>query len=112
MQNFVSEGITVTVPAPTGGVTSGNGYLIGSLFGVAVTTAAEAADVGLRVMGIFDLPRETGGSTAWAVGDKVYWDNTNKRTTKTATSNTKIGIAVKAAADGDATGRLRLTPTW
>ena len=54
------------------------------------------------------------GSQAWAVGDKVYWDNTNKRTTKTATDNTLIGVALGAVGSGadDTTGRVRLNGSF
>jgi predicted RecA/RadA family phage recombinase len=34
MKNFLQTGNSVTVPAPTGGVASGVGVLIGALFGV------------------------------------------------------------------------------
>ena len=47
-------------------------------------------------------------------GDKVYWDNTAKETTKTATSNTLIGVAVEAVSNGasDTVGRLRLNGSY
>jgi hypothetical protein len=51
-----------------------------------------------------------GSGQAWAVGDKVYWDDTNKRFTKTSTSNTLAGYAVAAALTADVVGRLRLCP--
>jgi predicted RecA/RadA family phage recombinase len=47
-------------------------------------------------------------STGFTQGTLIYWDNTNKRITKTLTSNKLIGVAAKAAADGDATARVRL----
>ena len=49
-----------------------------------------------------------GSGQAWAVGDAVYWDNTNKRLTKTATDNTKVGVAVAAKATTGTIGRFRL----
>lgn len=107
MRNFIQAGRNVTLTAPYA-LNSGDGALIGSLFGVAVTAAASGAEVALEVEGVFDLTRETGAGTAWSAGVLIYWDNTNKRTTKAAAGNKVIGIAVKAAADGDATGRVRL----
>ncbi len=107
MRNYVQKGETLTLTAPYA-VSSGGGALVGSIFGVAATDVASGAEGEFQVEGVFDLARETGGGTAWSAGDLVYWDNTNKRATKTATSNKLIGVAVRAAADGDATGRVRL----
>lgn len=38
---------------------------------------------------------------AWAVGAKIYWDNTAKKFTTTATSNTLCGYALGAALAAD-----------
>jgi len=81
---------------------------VGSIFGVAAADYASGGEGEFQVEGVFDLTRETGASTAWSAGDLIYWDDINKRTTKTATGNKLIGVAVRAAADGDATGRVRL----
>jgi predicted RecA/RadA family phage recombinase len=107
MKNFIQRGETLTLTAPYA-VSSGAGALVGSIFGVAAADYGSGAEGEFQVQGVFDLTRETGGSTAWSAGDLIYWDNTNKRATKTATSNKLIGVAVRAAADGDATGRVRL----
>ncbi|MEN6538933.1 MAG: DUF2190 family protein [Mizugakiibacter sp.] len=42
-------------------------------------------------------------AVALAFGDKVYWDDTAKKFTNVATSNTLVGYALEAAASGDAT---------
>jgi predicted RecA/RadA family phage recombinase len=107
MKNYVQKGETLTLTAPYA-VTSGGGALVGSIFGVAATDVASGEEGEFQAAGVFDLTREAGASTAWSAGDLIYWDNTSKRATKTSTSNKLIGVAVKAAADGDATGRVRL----
>lgn len=107
MKNYVQAGKTLTLTAPYA-VSSGGGALVGSIFGVAAGDVANGAEGEFQVEGVFDLDRTTGASTAWSVGDLIYWDNTAKKTTKTLTGNKLIGVAVKAAADGDATGRVRL----
>ena len=58
--------------------------------------------------GVFDVTKI--GSQAWSAGAKIYWDDTNKRTTNVATSNTLIGVATEAVAGGagDTVGRVRL----
>lgn len=41
MKTFIQNGDVITVTAPTGGVASGDGVIVGSLFGIAAFTAAE-----------------------------------------------------------------------
>ncbi|MGQ9686628.1 MAG: DUF2190 family protein [Thiobacillaceae bacterium] len=110
MKNYVQKGETVTLTAPYA-VSSGGGALVGSIFGVASADYASGAEGEFQLEGVFDLTRETGSGTGWSAGDLIYWDNTNKRTTKTATNNKLIGVAVKAAGDSAATGRVRLNGT-
>jgi predicted RecA/RadA family phage recombinase len=107
MKNYVQSGKTITLTAPYA-VSAGGGALVGAIFGVAANDVASGADGEFDLVGVFDLTRETGASTGWTVGALIYWDNTNKRVTKTSTSNKLIGVAAAAAADGDATGRVRL----
>jgi predicted RecA/RadA family phage recombinase len=107
MKNYVQKGETLTLTAPYA-VSSGGGALVGSIFGVAATDVASGEEGEFQVAGVFDLTREAGASTGWSQGALIYWNNTTKVITKTATSNKLIGVAVRAAADGDATGRVRL----
>jgi len=108
MTNYIQKGDVLTVTAPYA-LASGAGCLVGSLFGVAVAAALISTEVEIMTEGVFTLPRTTGGSTAWAVGDRIYWDDTNKLCTKTAGSNKLIGVAVAAAVDGATTGNVRLS---
>ena len=107
MKNYVQTGNTITLTAPYA-VTSGDGLLVGSIFGVAAGTAALGDPVETALEGVYDLKKVA--SQAWAVGDKIYWDNTAKNTTKTLTSNTLIGVATDVVAGGatDLIGRVRL----
>lgn len=105
MKNLVQRGDVVTVAAPYA-VASGGGVLVGSLFGVATADAANGAALEIVPKGVFDL---TALSTdAAAAGAKIYWDNTNKRLTTTATSNTLVGCLTQAKANGEATARVLL----
>lgn len=52
--------------------------------------------------------RFTGGGLAIAAGADCYWDATNQVATTTSTDNTLIGKCVLAAADADATVRIRI----
>ena len=51
-----------------------------------------------------DAPKATG--EAWTMGQKLYWDNTAKKFTTTATSNTLCGYAAAPAASADTTGSV------
>ena len=111
MKNYVQPGNTITLTAPYA-VTSGDGLLVGSIFGIASGDAALNDPVEVALTGMFDLTKV--GSQAWTVGAKVYWDDTNKVATKTATANTLIGVAVEAVAGGasDTVGRVRLNGSF
>ncbi|MFG1319841.1 DUF2190 family protein [Xanthobacter autotrophicus] len=106
MKNFVQHGDTLDLTAPSGGVISGTAYLIGALFGVAVVSADAGVTFPLRVVGVYILPKATG--EAWAEGAVLYWDNTNKRLTTTASGNTKVGMVASAALSAATTGAIRL----
>lgn len=106
MKNYVKEGRMITAPAPAGGAVSGNGYLIGALFGVCAVSADEAVDTEFALEGVFELPKAS--AQAWALGAKVYWDNTAKNCTTTASGNSLIGAAGEVAANPSSTGIVRL----
>ncbi|WP_444668575.1 capsid cement protein [Cereibacter changlensis] len=75
---------------------------------MAQTAAAAGAPVVLVTRGVFDLPKA--GAQAWALGAAIYWDDTNKLCTTTASGNTLIGRAVLAVSNGagETVGRIRL----
>jgi predicted RecA/RadA family phage recombinase len=106
MKNYIQEGRMITVAAPVGGVSSGDGVLIGALFGVATKTAAAGETVPLATDGVFDLPKLT--SAVISAGDAVAWDDTAKQVNAPATGRYPIGIAIEAAGNGLATVRVRL----
>ena len=106
MRNFRQTGDVVTVPAPAN-VKSGDGVLVGTLFGVNSYDAENGEDIEIKVNGVFELPKL--GAQAWTVGALVYWDNSNKRCTTVGTDNTLIGKALEAAANPSPTGIVRLS---
>lgn len=109
MKNFIQHGRSLTVPAPSGGATSGAPVIIGSLVGIASCDADEGADVTIETQGVFELAKTS--AQAWTVGAKIYWDAVNSVTTTVSTSNTLIGIAAAAAANPSATGLVKIGPT-
>ena len=108
MKNYIQPGETVEVTAPAA-LSSGDGVLVGMLFGVAQTDAANAAQVQIVRRGVFTLPKVS--AQAWTQGAKIYWDDTAKLCTTVATANTVIGAAVLAAANPSATGTVLLDGT-
>ena len=71
MKNHVQPGNTITLTAPYA-VASGDGLLVGSIFGIAAGATAIAEPVETALVGVFDITKI--GSQAWTVGAKVYWD--------------------------------------
>lgn len=102
---FIADGTVLTLTAP-GAVSGGSGALIGSIFGVAERDLASGEVGGFMVEGVFYLAKTTG--TAWTAGDKLYWNDSTKKLTKTATSGQLVGVATADAASGDTFGYIRL----
>jgi predicted RecA/RadA family phage recombinase len=111
MKNYIQPGDRLAVIAPAN-VSSGAGVLVGSLFGVALATAISGAEVQIATEGVFDLVKA--GSQAWTVGARIYWDDTAKACTTTASTNKLIGVAVAAVGSGagETVGRVRLTAAF
>jgi predicted RecA/RadA family phage recombinase len=105
MKNTVQSGKTLSLLAPYI-VASGAGFLVGSIFAVATCDAASGAAVEGVTVGVFDLAKTS--AQAWTVGQKVYWDNTNKRCDTDGTVGPLIGVATAIAANPTATGYVRL----
>jgi len=105
-RTYIQPGDVLTLVAPTGGVTAGTPVLIGGLLVVPQNTAAQGAEFEGMAVGVHELPKVS--AQAWTQGAAVYWDNTAKNVTTTATSNTLIGVAAAEAANPSATGRVRL----
>jgi predicted RecA/RadA family phage recombinase len=111
MKNYIQPGHALTLVAPYD-VVSGDGLLVGSIFGVASHDALSGAEVEAQLTGVLDLAKVA--SQAWTAGAKVYWDNTAKRATTVASGNTLIGVAVLAVGSGaeEVIGRTRLNASF
>jgi predicted RecA/RadA family phage recombinase len=107
MKTYIQPGNTITVAAPYA-VASGEGLLVGALFGIAAGAASLGETVEAALVGVYELKKI--GSQAWSVGDRIYWDNTARQATKVTTSNTLIGVATEnmAGGAGDVIGKVRL----
>ncbi len=107
---FVHDGSSIDY-TPGADVAAGDVVVQGDLVGVAKTPIAANALGALAVTGVFDLPKTTGVGEAIAAGAEVYWDEADQvaKTDDESGANKKLGKTVKAAADADATVRVRLS---
>jgi predicted RecA/RadA family phage recombinase len=106
MKNFIQTGAMISVPAPAGGVASGQGMIVGGLFGIAATTAQEGTSLEIATTGVYDLPKAP--ATVFALGDRVAWDDTAKVIAPPATGLYPVGVAITAAGNGTVIVRVRL----
>lgn len=108
MKNFIQDGDTLTVPAPTDGVDGGELVVVGSLAGVAIHTAAEGDDVEVKTSGVYELAKTS--AQAWAIGQKIYATSAGVATSA-ASGNTLIGFATAVAANPSSVGSVKIGPT-
>jgi predicted RecA/RadA family phage recombinase len=105
MKNYIMDGEALELTAPYA-VVSGGGALVGSIFGVAKSDVANGALGVFQLTGVIELAKTS--AEAWTVGALVYWDNTNKVATSSASGNKLIGVAAAAAANPSSIGWVRL----
>jgi predicted RecA/RadA family phage recombinase len=105
--NFVQDGATVDAAA-NATVTAGTGMLIGNLFGIALNDAASGAPVRLRTEGVFTIAKTS--ALVISIGDRLFWDATNKVVNKTSAAQVCVGVALSAAANPSATVQIKLAP--
>lgn len=106
MKNYIQPGATLTL-TPAAAVASGVGHLFGAaLFGVATGDVVINTPGEFLTEGVVSIGKTS--ALAIAVGDRLYWDATNKVVNKTATAQQHVGIAVAAAANPSATVNMKL----
>jgi len=120
MQNYICDGSDITVSLGSGetAVKSGDAYKIGDQVGVVSSltrngqtvfdnqASAENDVAVVKLTGVYELPKEA--PLVIDLGDRVYWDDTEKEVTKTAASNTFMGFAYAAAVSAATTVQVRL----
>jgi predicted RecA/RadA family phage recombinase len=89
------EVVTITA---SGNFTSGTGLLTGQMFGVPQNSGASGDLCQLKMVGKVTLAKT--GSLAVAVGDVLYWDDTNKVVNKTSSAQKEVGYAISATGSG------------
>lgn len=106
MKGEMTSGDRITMAAPAN-VTVGVPILFGTMFGIPESTQASGEQVSMRIKGMQKVPKVA--AQAWAtVGAKVYWDDTAKNVTTTASGNSLIGCVGKPALSADTVGYVVL----
>lgn len=106
MKNMLQRGDVLTL-TPAAAVSSGVGYLFGTgLFGVATNDVAISTAGEFVVEGVVEIGKTS--ALAISVGDRVFWDATNKVVNKTTTAQQCVGIAIEAAANPSSTVKIKL----
>jgi predicted RecA/RadA family phage recombinase len=110
MRNFVKPGKMITVIAAEN-YASGDGVIVGSIFGIAAKDALIGQQVEICVEGVFALTKAAG---PLAQGTPVYWTvGSGTMLGSVAASGTlKIGVVADAALSGDATVNVRLNESF
>ncbi len=103
--NFIQPGNVLPLVAPYD-VAAGAGFKVGQIFAVAAAAALNGKPVEGQRVGVFQLNKQT--PEAWSQGALIYWDDTAKECTTTATGNLLIGAATEAVADSVAVGPVVL----
>ena len=103
---YKQPGDTLTLAAPTGGVTGGVAYQIGDLFVVAGATALVGVNFPAHVVGVFSLTKVAG--VAWTEGQALYWDVANAHASTDSGAGLLCGIASAAATSGAVIGDIAI----
>jgi predicted RecA/RadA family phage recombinase len=106
MKNYLQNGHVIRVTTPAGSIASGEGLIVGSIFGIAAYSAAEGDPLELATTGVFQLPKAS--AAVLTLGARVAWDNTAKQVNTPAAGRFPIGVAVEAAGSGVTSVAVRL----
>lgn len=106
MKNLIQSGQVLTL-TPGAAVASGIGYLFGAgIFGVATNDVANGVSGEFLTEGVVEIGKTS--ALAISVGDRVFWDATNKVVNKTSAAQQCVGVAVEAAANPSSTVKIKL----
>ena len=106
---FIHDGKSIDY-TPSAAVSAGDVVVQGDLIGIAKIDIPANTLGALAVQGVFDVPKTAGEGEAITAGAKVYWDVADgvAKTDDETGANKYLGKTVVAAADDDATTRVRL----
>ncbi len=91
MKNFIQNGDIDHRHRADRRRASGEGLMVGNIFGIAAYTSAEGEPVEISTIGVFQLPKLA--SAVIAAGARVAWDDTAKEVVLPGVGMVPIGIA-------------------
>lgn len=105
MKNMVSEGkcIQHVLDATK---SSGQGTIVGSLFGVCISDGVSGDEIGLTVEGIYNMPAATGDT--FAVGAIVGYDEAGDEATAATLGDKDVAICTKAKLVGELSVEVKI----
>jgi len=106
MKTYLQKSDVITVAAPAGGIASGDGLIVGNIFGIAAFAAAAGEPVELATTGVYQMPKTT--AAVLTVGARVAWDNTAKNINVLGTGRFPVGVAIETAGNGITSVAVRL----
>ena len=106
MKTYIQNGDVITVPAPAGGIASGEGAIIGNIFGIAAYATAVGEPVELATTGVYLLPKAT--AAVLTIGARAAWDNTAKNINLPGTGRFPVGNVTVDAGSGTTSVAVRL----
>lgn len=111
LAEFIHDGRAID-HTPVADVAAGDVVVQGDLIGVAKLDISAGRLGALALEGVFDVAKEADGGVTFAVGSLAYWDESSELAVATDGNGAHklLGKVVLAAADGDATVRVRLCP--
>lgn len=109
MKNQVQKGDVLDLSVADG-KNSGDGILVGNIFGVLAedNSSGGAAIRAVAVEGVFTLPKLS--SDDMAVGEKVNWNDSNDELQEATSDLDNVATVVEAAGNGVTTVKVKLTP--
>jgi predicted RecA/RadA family phage recombinase len=103
---YKQDGAVLTL-TPAADVASGIGYLHGAaIFGVALNDVANGAPGAFLTEGVVTIGKTS--ALAISVGDRLFWDSTNKVVNKTSAAQQCVGVAISAATNPSPTVEMKL----
>ena len=113
MKNHIQKGDVITVPAPAGGITSGEGTIIGNIFGIAAYAAAAGDPLELATSGVYHLPKATAAVLTRRIGPSLGGCSSARpwRATQRATSRGDKGAMKRSPSPWSAPAAAS-APTW
>lgn len=105
MQSYKHPGDMLPLLAPYDRL-SGQGAKVGAIFGVASDDVLSGVSQYFATEGVHELAKTS--AQAWAVGDKIYWDDSNKRCDSDSAVGMLIGYCTQIAANPSSVGQLKL----